>query len=86
MTIDHLCCNPACVRPHHFDIVSQPVNASRAALRGRLPKARFTHAEVREIRRRAGTGETSTAIARELDVTPSAIRAIANRRNYAHVV
>lgn len=35
MCLDHLCCNPACVRPHHLDLVTKGENNRRMKIRGR---------------------------------------------------
>jgi hypothetical protein len=46
---------------------------------------KFTEEQVREIRRRAATGETNSALGRELGVSETAIRYIVLRRNWPHV-
>lgn len=47
LTIDHLCCNKACVRPSHLEPVTHVENMRRASVNGLLhgkhPRAKQTH-------------------------------------------
>ena len=49
------------------------------------PNAVLSGADVRLIRQRLRGGESRQALAREYGVTPSNIRAIAERRSWSHI-
>lgn len=51
----------------------------------RNPNSRLTVAEVKEIRRRAGQGETGKGLAAEFGITQAHASHIINRRKWAHV-
>ncbi len=53
---------------------------------GRPNNARFSDAEVREIRRRLNLGESGVVIASKYNVTPRCISGIRTRRSYSSVV
>lgn len=50
-----------------------------------LAHARFTEAEVLEIRRRSDAGESRSALGREYDTSPSTISGIARRKTWRHL-
>ncbi len=47
--------------------------------------AKLTDEKVREIRRRAATGESLSAIARAFDVTRTSVNFVVTRRSWAHI-
>lgn len=81
----HTCDNPLCVNPAHLWLGTDKDNMQDAARKGRIPHAKFTPAQVRAIRRRVAEGEVQSHLARELDVSRSAINQIVLRQTYAHV-
>ena len=50
------------------------------------PQAKLTENDVREIRRRRGSGETQILLAGEYKVSRSTIGSIVNRINWKHVI
>jgi hypothetical protein len=92
----HRCDNPACVNPAHLFLGTKKDNMQDCKAKGRTRNgvrlgtahhfARFTPRLVRSIRRRVSAGETYRGLAREFGVSPSSIKAIWLRKNWAHVL
>ena len=76
----HICDNPPCVRPDHLFVGSRGDNNRDTAAKGRhrskglcgssAPCARLTEGQVIEMRQRYCSGESASAIARDMGVTP----------------
>lgn len=91
----HRCDNPPCVRPGHLFLGTQKDNLADMVRKGRGSKVRargeavgqavLTERDVREIRRRAASGEQHTSIARDFGVTKNNIGHIVRRRTWKHV-
>jgi len=70
----HLCDNPPCFRFDHLrigtprDNVEDCMDKGRRATGARHPQAKLSEHDVREIRRRASTGEDQRAIANDFDI------------------
>lgn len=91
----HACDNPSCVNPSHLSLGTDLDNVRDMDRKGRRRnnpargeangKARLTIHQVMQIRARAVTGDSMTAIAREYGVTKSAIRSVVRCRTWRHV-
>lgn len=96
MFVMHACDNPACVNPAHLSVGTQSDNMQDCARKGRAhrvslqgeahPNAKLTEAQVVEIRRRKGAGESIAVLAREFSVSEALIYFIANGRAWRHVL
>lgn len=75
--LDHLCRTRACVNPEHLEAVTNAENCRRGA------NAKLDHQAAELIRRRLACGETGRSIARDFDVTESAISGIKRGRNWS---
>lgn len=83
----HTCDNPPCVNPNHFLVASQRNNMLDCQLKGRQSVgerhgAKLTEKVVRSIREDA---RPFSAIARDLGVSPSAVRNASKRITWKHV-
>lgn len=58
LDLDHLCRNPACVRPDHMEPVTHAVNIRRGS------NAKMTHETVLELRKLKSEGYSNRALAR----------------------
>lgn len=75
--LDHLCRVTLCVNPAHLEPITQRENIHR----GRLLKV--TDAQIAELAARLAAGESLTVLAREVGVTPQAIRLRLNKQKEA---
>ena len=92
MQVCHRCDTPACVRPDHLfigtfgDNMRDKIQKGRAAHGTQLPQARLTPALVRSILERVAAGTiTQRAIASELNIHPTAISRVVNKRRWVAV-
>jgi len=75
MNVCHRCDNPPCVNPSHLFLGTQADNMADMTKKGRQasgerhPKAKLSLADVRNIRERNATGESTTALAREFGIS-----------------
>ena len=74
-TVHHTCDNRACFNPRHL----------RGGIKKRHPAAKLTVDDVKAIRAKLDLGEGPAAIAKELNVSVSAVRSIINGRTWAWV-
>lgn len=91
----HRCDTPACLNPEHLFLGTKADNVHDMDQKGRRKNnpprgerashAKLTEDKVREIRRRAATGESSSGLAAEFGVDPSMIWLINTRRSWRHV-
>ena len=88
----HRCDVESCVNPAHLWLGTHAENMADRNNKGRTASgervkntARFTPEKVRAIRARVGSGESQSAIARELGVKPSSIWQIVRRRTWKHI-
>ncbi len=87
----HSCDNPGCVNPQHLRWGTPADNMQDRSARARAPRgethpnSRLKVGEVRDIRARAATGESLSAIARSHGVTAQAVHRIVNRDVWKHV-
>lgn len=88
MFVCHSCDNMRCVRPDHLHLGSPADNLREAAERNRMPKGEengnvvLTAEKVREIRRRAATGERRDLLAVEFGISYSTIFQILKRTTW----
>jgi len=92
MCVCHSCDNTSCVNPAHLwlgthqdnmaDMMKKKRNRSGIHYGTDNPKSKLTEYKVREIRRRKKEGERTTDLAREFNVTLTAIRSIEIRLNW----
>lgn len=92
LQVRHTCDNPLCQNPKHMLIGTSAQNHADMVERGRStygernPRAKFTEAQVLEIRRNyAANPETHAAIARRHGVHGPAITRILNRKRWTHI-
>ena len=91
----HSCDNPPCVNPAHLSLGTQADNIADMMRKGRHGRyvatvdqygnARLTSAKVIEIRARAASGETVTAMAPDYGVHPETVRSAVARRTWQRV-
>jgi len=77
----HRCDNPPCCNPAHLFAAPPAGNLTDAAIKGRLAR-RVTPEQAAEIRRSAGAGEETKAIAERLGLPAHSVRSVA--RGAAH--
>lgn len=84
--VHHTCDVPACVRPEHLWLGTQAENLRDMVAKGRHVGARrLCVAQVIEIRARRLAGESYDAIAPNYGVARETVRAICERKRWAHV-
>ena len=96
----HRCDNPPCCNPAHLflgtiaDNVRDMIAKGRQGVNNGQPpllrgeqhgSAKVTEAAVREIRRRAAAGESSSVLGRAFGLDSSSVRYIVRRENWKHV-
>lgn len=95
----HSCDNPPCCNPDHLKWATRLENQQDMAQKGRSARglrngalrgvashrARLTEADVLEIRRRAGAGESQRSLAQEFEVVPTNISEIVRRKSWRHL-
>jgi Autographiviridae endonuclease len=89
----HRCDNPSCVRPDHLFLGTNDDNMADMRAKGRSQRGQrngrhvFTPEQVREIRKRGAVHRYGlwTQLAREYEVSPTAIKSIVIRKNWGHV-
>lgn len=74
----HSCDNPPCCNPGHLFLGDHAANMRDRSLKGRAPlhKAKLTTKEVASIRKRLSCGESGVVLAREFEISPTAISRI----------
>lgn len=95
MHVCHHCDNPPCVRVDHLFLGTPLINARDKMSKGRLRaghvsgerngKAKLTAAEVLEIRARVAAGEKQVRMTLDYDISPQAVNAIIQRRNWKDI-
>ncbi len=88
----HNCNNPPCVNPKHLraGTASTPNNTQRRQYRksdARRPgnRSKLTPARVKDIRRRAETGETYALIAERYGITQTHVGNVVRRKSWKHL-
>lgn len=93
----HRCDNPPCTNPEHLFIGTHADNMADANRKGRLDgrpnrplgeavgTSKLTGEQVREMRRLAGDGWTTKALAERFGVCADNVRLIKSRRRWTHV-
>lgn len=91
LVVRHLCHERACLNPWHL-MIGTPADNSRDMVKvghsvagERHHAAKLTVADVQHIRLLAGQGFSNIIIAKQFNVTATAIYYIVKRRNWAHV-
>ena len=84
--VRHICDNDACVRPDHLAAGTHRDNALDMVRRGRHGMAKFTAAEVRQIRHRFAweVGTTTQTLSNEYGVHQNTILGVISGRTYQH--
>ena len=85
MHVAHHCDNPPCTNPEHVFLATHDENMLDMAKKLRTGQAKLDPEEVRHVRARLAAGETQTGIARDLDMSQSAIWLIKEGWNWSHV-
>jgi len=87
----HRCDTPSCVNPDHLFLGTQADNIADKLAKGRQARGERLHSsklkvvQVIEIKRLLAAGAKNRTLARQFDVTPTAIRAIAAGRAWKHI-
>lgn len=91
----HKCDTPLCVRPSHLFVGTQADNMADMQKKGRAHRvgrkgtanhrARLTDEQVREIRRRAASGEAQNKLAEEFPCGHATINRIVLRKSWKHL-
>ena len=90
MSVLHRCDNRPCINPDHLFLGTHNDNMADRWEKGRVPVGEQLHKaltgpSVTEIRRRLGAGESLGRLAKEFNVTKSAIWAIKKRIVWKHI-
>lgn len=91
LEVCHSCDNGLCVRPDHLFLGTHQDNMDDMRDKGRSTRgeragnAKLTAAMVADIRRRFASGESQSAIGRELGIHSSVICRAVNRQRWKHV-
>jgi hypothetical protein len=86
----HRCDNPSCVNPEHLFLGTQAQNMADKVAKGRqrkgerVPSAKLTAEQVREIMASAGA-DTQRAIAARFGIHQSTVSDIARRKRWGHL-
>jgi hypothetical protein len=83
LQVCHSCDNPPCINPAHLFLGTKADNSRDMAVKAR-GTAKFSHAQIREIRSLTPT-LTQRQIAKRFGVSQPAIGFILRREHYAHV-
>lgn len=89
--VRHRCDNTACVNPGHLHIGTQTDNVRDRVERGRSARgeqhgrAKLSHADIQDIRRRRAAGASGTSLARAYGVTHQNIYTILSGKGWNHV-
>lgn len=86
----HKCDNRGCVNPNHLWLGTKGANNTDREIKGRSsdkhgennPNVKLTITDVQVIRERRAAGEILAQIAKDYQVTPSAIRHTVSKRNW----
>lgn len=86
----HTCDCRHCVNPSHLYAGTPQDNVDDMMERGRWtpfrgeenPQAKLTEADVKEIRRRCGAGETQASVAQEYGITPVTVSCVCTGKNW----
>lgn len=93
MVVRHKCDNPRCVNPEHLELGTQYENIQDRVKRGRSAHlkgelnghAKLTEDDVRYIKNALARGETMTSLAKQFNVSVTAIFLIKKGRNWSHL-
>ncbi|WP_414631616.1 HNH endonuclease signature motif containing protein [Brevundimonas naejangsanensis] len=91
LVVRHLCNTPACCNPDHLGLGTQADNAADAKAAGTQVVgehhvlAKLTDERVRMARRAAARGESITALAQVMNVSPSTLHKAVRRQTWKHV-
>lgn len=92
MFVLHGCDNRACVNPAHLRLGTHDENmadkvARQRQVRGELNRGggRLSRADVAEIKRRLGEGQSGASVARAFGVSAAMVSLIRLGRNWSHV-
>lgn len=82
----HSCDNRACVNPAHLFLGTRADNAHDMDAKGRrVVASKITPDQVREVRRRAASGESQQVIARAFGITQANVSCIHRRVSWKHL-
>lgn len=89
----HRCDNRRCVRPDHLFLGTAAENTADMKNKGRMrpnigilsPSAKFSEADVMEVRRMYASGSTPTAIAKQRNMNRETVYSIVYRRAWRHL-
>jgi hypothetical protein len=92
-SVRHRCDNPGCVNPAHLELGSHTDNMRDMAQRARNrqpkgernAKAKLTADLVKSIRARRAAGESMYGMARQLQLNPTSVLKICQRKTWRHV-
>lgn len=91
MKVCHRCDNPKCVRVDHLFLGTAADNMRDKAVKLRSsigvknPRAKLTEAQVSEIKRRVGSGESQRSVARDLGVNHLTVFRIFHNHAWRHI-
>lgn len=99
LCVCHVCDNPPCVNPLHLFLGTKLDNTRDRIRKGRSnvrpekvgrgethSQVKITEDQVRSIRQRAGNGANYPTLAKDFDLSKSAICLIVQRKRWAHVI
>lgn len=92
----HRCDNPTCVNPSHLFLGDQKANMRDASEKGRMPgngvtkgeahhRTTLTSAQVIEMRRRHGLGQSQVSLAIDFGITQTGVSLIVRRKTWKHI-